>query len=170
MKVFCVFFFGIFSAVAAQAVVKAPGTFLPRECSVSRHVGSMPLVGIREVCVGRVVVSRAQATRAAVQFRLTTGPEEMFVVAQKKSLGVVPQDPRLMRVLLDLRARDGRRSTVRMLQTDEGRTHSLSGRVGVVQFDAREFETVFARNQVLDGVPSRRPSRDSARAERPLGW
>ncbi|MCM2280993.1 MAG: hypothetical protein NDI61_04015 [Bdellovibrionaceae bacterium] len=135
----------------SRRVVKPPGTFVPVECSVPDHVGSIPIVGIAEVCVGRIIVRADQTSVLAVQFAMTAGPNEVFLVAQSKHLGPVSSEPELNRWLYELRARDGRRTVVRALQTQDGRTHYLAGKIGVIRFEARAFAAVFAADDVLDG-------------------
>lgn len=145
---------GILMSGNAHAVVKAVGTFVPKECSTPRHLGSMPLVGVGEICVGRMIVNRDQATKPAIRFQLTTGQYETFLVTQSKSLGVAPGESngrsQYNRLVLELRSREGKRAVVRVLQTVDGRTHFLSGQLGVVKFEARDFESVYSVAGITD--------------------
>lgn len=151
MKALLFVILGVLTGVPAQAVVRPPGTFIAKECGAPRYKGSIPLVGIDEVCVGRMVVARDGGTKPSVQFRLTTGTTEVFLISQTKNLGVAPREPQFNRMLLELRSKDGKkRAVLRMLQTVEGRTHYLSGQLGVVKFEAYDFEPVFSVAGITD--------------------
>lgn len=134
----------IFFTSSTQAVVRPVGAFVPNECGVPRYTQAIPLVAIAEVCIGRVIANRDRRSRAAVQFRMTTGESEVFLVSKSKNLGATAREPRLTRLLLELKSREGKRAVVYVLQTREGRTEFLAGSLGVIRFEARDFEAVFA--------------------------
>jgi len=127
-----------FSAISAQAVLQAPGTFVPAQCGAQTQV-QIEGGSIGEVCIGSIV---GEETRA-VEFRMMDEPNRLFRVTNQSTIGI-GRDQGTVMAMMTLTSEAGEETEMKVLSTPEGEITAVSGQLGYVDYTVTEFATIFS--------------------------
>ena len=145
MKKLMTFAFTLVLTSVAQAMIQAPGTFIPSQCGVQTYEsGSAASPQVAAVCVGEIVgeTSGDRAVDQVVVFRMEDGSLKKFRVDSSANFMIALRSGNV-KSMLHLVSEAGETATMKVVQTRDGSLVSASGHVSGAGYFVPSFETMF---------------------------
>ncbi|MES2856034.1 MAG: hypothetical protein V4692_09230 [Bdellovibrionota bacterium] len=127
-----------FASLSAQAVLLAPGTFIPAQCGAQTQV---QIVGgnVGEVCLGSVVGEETPA----IEFRMMGEESRIFRIVNESTAGIGKNNGKVLSVMTIV-SDEGQQEEMKVLQTEDGDITAVSGQLGDIGYVVTEFATIFS--------------------------
>jgi hypothetical protein len=130
-------------SATAQAVVQAPGTFVPSQCGLHQMVTADAFAAeVRQVCIGVIAGEETRGSTSAVTFAMGDGTSRLFRVSQTGSF-LMKMSSGYTNTNLYLVGANGQTATMKVIQSRDGEILSAAGQLETVNYHVPEFETVF---------------------------